>query len=80
MPDNSNSAYETKDLGEAAALITENIALVHIRRDGHVCWFVFSDNVQRIKLTKSYYFGDLPVNARAYNESLSRLKNMIFNS
>lgn len=79
MPNNSNSTYETKDLGESAALLTKNITLEHVRRDQSVCWFIFSDTEQRKNITKSYYFGKLLVNARDYNDSLSRLKNLIFN-
>lgn len=73
-------AYETKDLAEAAALVVSNQKLIHIKREGSVCWFVFEDEEKSQELSRQYFFGKLLINAREYSEAMKRLKNLIFTS
>jgi len=74
-----NKLYKTKDLGEAAALIAKEAQLIEIERQGSVCWFVFQDITQCELLSNQYFFGELLVNAREFNDATVRLKSRIFN-
>ena len=70
--------YKTKDLGEAAALICKTSELLGLQKDGKVVWFIFSNPASCKAISNKYFFGELLVNARDYNESLKLLKNRIF--
>lgn len=76
-PDGENE-YKTKDIGEGAALVTSGRKIIDVRRDGHVCWFVFEHNDQCEEISREYFFGNLKGNLRRYNEAMSVLKNRIF--
>lgn len=73
-----NTEYQTKDLGESAALFSCNCRLIRINRQGPVCWFVFEDEVQCKKLSEEYFYGQLMVKARNYYHAQTILKNRIF--
>lgn len=77
MNDNADK-YETKDLAEAAVLLTMRRELVDIKREGSTCWFVFADKKRCEELSKQFFFDTLLVDARTYFEAISRLKNRIF--
>ncbi len=70
--------YKTKDLAEAAALITEGQQLDHIVREGRICWFIFNNKNQCESISYNFFFGGLLVNAREFYEMVNRLKNRIF--
>lgn len=74
-----NKMYRTKDLGEAAMLITKKMPLAEMERQGYTCWFVFLDYDLCKDLSNQYFFGDLQLNAREFFEATLRLKNQIFN-
>ena len=73
-----DTTYKTKDLAEAAALMVIGQSLKDIEREAGVCWFVFSGGQQSQDISNKYYFGELLVNARDYQEAMKRLKNLIF--
>lgn len=73
------SLYKTKDLGEAGALINQNIRLVRLDYDKeNFFWFVFEDAKLAEAVSHTYWFGNLIQNVKKYYESLQILKNMIF--
>lgn len=78
MSNNQTSNYQTKDLAEAAMLLTMRRTLIDMRRDGNTCWFIFTDKKRCEELSRQFFFDTLLVNARDYYDSMSRLKNRIF--
>lgn len=73
-----NNVYKTRDLAEAAALLSSDGILLEVERQDGVCWFVFDQSSICASLANKFYFGELLVNARTFHESMNRLKNMIF--
>lgn len=80
MPKIQTKTYTTKDLAEAAALVVSNLKLIHIERQGSICWFAFEDEEKSQEFSRQYFFDKLQVNAREYSEAMKRLKNLIFTS
>ena len=78
MKNNIIDEYRTRDLGEAAALLCSSVELLRLERKQSFCWFIFSDVQLCKKLSNQYFFGDLKVKARDYQEATGRLKNRIF--
>lgn len=78
MKTNMQDKYKTKDLGEAGALLCKAVVLLELRENGGVVWFIFSSPSMCKEISNKYFFGELLVNAREYNESLRILKNRIF--
>lgn len=72
------SEYKTKDLAEAAALITKQQKLTGVAREGSLCWFLFENKEICGEVSNQFFFGELLVNAREYHEAITRLKNRIF--
>lgn len=70
--------YQTKDLYEAAALVASNEKLSSASRISGVCYFKFQDAGTCKQKVERYHFGELLINAREYQQALSRLKKMIF--
>lgn len=68
--------YKTKDLGEAAALVTKGLSFL-AEFNGHVCWFVFADTDKAKDLSEEYYFNGLLVDARQFKETTQRLIQII---
>lgn len=75
---NKTQGYKTKDLAEAAALITSGQQLQRIDREGSICFFIFANKGDCKMLSNKFFFGDLQVNAMSYYENMNRLKNRIF--
>lgn len=71
-----NTPYKTKDLGEAAALVSKGMTF-NAKFDGHVCWFVFTDADKAKDLSEEYYFNGLLVDARHFKETTQRLIQII---
>lgn len=80
MLNENTTLYATKDLAEAAALMTRGIKVVDIERESSVCWFIFDDLELSKSLSQEFFFGELQVNARKYHESLSLLKKRIYSN
>ncbi len=74
----NSEEYKTRDLAEAAALITYGIQISKIERIKNICFFVFENIGLCESISKKYFFGELLVNARTYYESIGRLKTIIF--
>lgn len=71
--------YKTKDIGEAAALLTQGIKLISLDYDvAGFFWFVFEDTGIIQETANKYWFGNLMQNVKRYNESLKTLKDRIF--
>lgn len=71
--------YKTKDMGEAAALLTQNIKLLRLDYDANgFYWFVFDDGKLAEAVAHTYWFGNLLQNVKRYHESLQTLKDRIF--
>jgi hypothetical protein len=77
---NENNKYLTKDLHEAAVLLTMKRSLLDIKREGRQCWFIFENKERCQQISKQYYFDTLLVNARDLVESQQILKNRIFSN
>jgi hypothetical protein len=78
MKKDGENSYKTRDIGEAAALMTCGLGIEAMQRDGKVCWFVFGHTKKCEDLSREYFFGNLQGNLRQYNEALNVLKNRIF--
>jgi hypothetical protein len=70
--------YKTKDLWEAAALLTSNCKLSSVLRSEKICYFCFENGILSKKLADKYYFGNLNVDAYKYQEAVAKLKREIF--
>lgn len=74
---NMNDAYLTKDLGEAAALITLGNNLSSISWKEGLAYFSFPKSDKIDKESKEYFFGSLFVDARTYYDNFKMLKRKI---
>ena len=74
----NNNFYRTRDLGESAALLLSNVRLVSFAREGKICWFYFEDAEKSKQISNNYFFGELMVNARDFQQALTKLKNRIY--
>jgi hypothetical protein len=70
--------YYTKDLGEAAALMSKSLKLLGLKKEGTYFLFVFEDRTQCLPISDEFWYGDLQVNARSYAEAMRRLKDRLF--
>lgn len=71
--------YKTKDIGEASALLTQNIKLLRLEKDpAGFYWFVFDNAKYAEAVAHTYWFGNLLQNVKRYHESLQTLKDRIF--
>lgn len=68
--------YETRDLGEAAALAVVCDQFPRLRLDGTTCWFLFS--VGAGKVGEKYWSGQLEVNAKKLTTAMRELKDRLF--
>lgn len=75
---NKLNMHETKDIGEASALIASGQYLLDTSKEGTHLNFLF-DNSENIsnKLSDEYWFGNLVVNARQLVEAMRYLKRKI---
>lgn len=72
--------YRTKDLGEIATLFCENAEYLRMERVNNVCWFVFSDIDHCSEISNRYFFGEIWVHPRVYQEVISKIKTKIFSN
>ena len=73
-----SQTYKTKDLSISAVLVLRKIKLIKVERQEGICWFEFEEKEQCENLASQYLFGEILVNAREYEETIKRLKNIIF--
>ena len=72
------SEYITKDLSLAAALKAHQQELIRTEKVNNVFWFIFADKKTCERLAHEYFYGDLQVNSRRYQQEIRQLKNIIF--
>lgn len=70
--------YVTRDLAEAAVLLLKNFNLLNINENKGICWFTFENKEKCEELSKNFFYGNVPVNAKSYHETITRLKSRIF--
>jgi len=70
--------YRTKDLGEAAALMSSSIRLLRLEKAGNIFWFIFDEKIKSERLSDEYWSGDLEVKAKSYDNALRTLKDRLF--
>ncbi len=70
--------YHTKDLGVAAWLVSNGLAVHHFEREGKLTVFSFitTDNTER--LVAQYYSSDAKVSPMIFNSAIRTLKTMMF--
>ncbi len=72
--------YKTRDLAESAALIILKQKLIRFERHGKICYFFFeNENICR-EISNKFFFDELLVNAREYHQTITTLKNRIFDT
>lgn len=69
--------YKTKDLGEAAALLTQGVKLLRLDKASRFYWFVFEGKNSQ-DVSNAYWSEQLSVIAKKYNDSLRTLKDRLF--
>ena len=75
----NNCEYTTTDLGLSAALLTVGFELVSLNKQNpNKVVFIFSRKTGIDKTIKSYWNGDLKVDAQGYFNAIKRLKNQIY--
>lgn len=76
----SSKEYCTKDIGEAAAFLCKKVNFIELRKDTNIYWFAFSDTEEICEeLSKKYWFGELSVNAKTFDEKRRVLVQQIKN-
>lgn len=78
MPKLQTLEYTTKDLALAGALIVHKQRLIRTEKLDRVCWFVFEDKQACEKLAYEFFYGNLQVNSREFQQQIHQLKNIIF--
>lgn len=70
--------FLTKDLHLAALFYAKAVPFVTINRSGRLCWFVFDDKEQCLKLQQEFFAKTVDVNAKAYADAVRTLKDLVF--
>lgn len=74
----SHRQYRTKDLGEAAYLVSKGNAVVALDRGPQHALFVFEDYSICEMLASEYWTGNGSVPAKKFSSSLRELKDLLF--
>ena len=74
---NSEKEFFTKDINEAAAILTNDIKLIRLERENNFYWFVF-ENTDTQEICNRFWAGELIVNAKKFSDALMTLKDRIF--
>lgn len=78
MENKSEDEYRVKDLGEAAALLCKSAKLLRLEQEEGFSWFIFqSKDICQI-ISNNYWFGELLINAKSYQDALRTLKDRLF--
>jgi len=72
-----NNKYTTKDLGEAAVLLTRGFTLLNTEWRGEVAYFVFENYEEAKKLAYEYNFGGIEVPAKTFHDNMILIKRKI---
>jgi hypothetical protein len=72
--------YKTKDISISAMLLTKKIPLIAVNKSNNTVFFEFDQKDKCEELSKLYWFGDCPVNAKDFHQNLGVLKGQIFNN
>ena len=75
-----NNNYQTKDLGEAASLLTSNCILKNIFWKDNTAYFIFDNLANCEKISQKYFFENLTLPARLYYENLKMVKRKLYTS
>lgn len=78
METNLQSEYRTKDLGEAAALFCKSAKLLRLEQEEGFSWFIFRSKDICQRISNNYWFGELLINAKSYQDALRTLKDRLF--
>lgn len=74
----NGDAYLTKDLYEAAFLITHNLKLLRLVKEDNYYWFVFGNKTKAEELSAQFWRKEIDVNAKIFAENIRSLKDRIF--
>ena len=69
--------YTTKDLGEAAVLLTKGFTLVDTEWRGEVAYFLFDNYEEAKKVAHQYNFGGIQVPAKVFHDNIVSIKRKI---
>ena len=72
-----NNRYITKDLGEAAILLTKGFTLLNTEWKGEVAYFNFDNYEEAKKLAHEYNFGGVQVTAKIFHDNIILIKRKI---
>ena len=70
-------AFSTKDFNEAALLISQDLPLIRVEREGTVCHFVFGDFSRAAGLTEALWRGNVSVSLRKFISAQRIVKDLI---
>lgn len=72
-----NNKYTTKDLGEAAVLLTKGFTLETTEWRGEVAYFVFDNYEEAKRIAHEYNFGGIQVPAKVFHDNIIQIKRKI---
>ena len=75
---NEDSLYKTKDVGEAAALLTQKQILIKTEQENGAVWFYFSNSNDCTQSIQEFWQHSLMVDAQDYFHSINRIKQIIY--
>lgn len=70
--------YCTKDLSEAAAIVSKSGKLLRLEQEQDFFWFIFDDKLFCEQLSTAYWSGELQVSAKDYATAIKSLKERLF--
>ena len=74
---NKSATFKTKDLGEAAVLLTLGFVLIDTVWQGEVAYFSFDRKEEAEKIAHQYNFGGVQVTAKNFHDNLVLIKRKI---
>ncbi len=76
----NHEPIEVKDLHLAAYLYATTDLFRGIRREGKVCWFVFTNADKIMQMTNRYWTNDAECKAKSLVDAIRTLKDMIYSN
>lgn len=73
-----NNEYITKDLGEAAALLTSKQVMLALHWKEGIAYFSFDESESCQKLAHQYFFENLELPVRNFYENLRIIKRKLY--
>lgn len=74
----SKTYFQTKDLGEAAALLCSDLPIAAVSLIHSKCWFLFSPESKAKELVSMFWNHELSVDAQDYFHAINRLKSIVY--